>query len=88
MLRWYGGGAEELRNAQKSLSHLQRMTCFGNYWWYAFNTNVCFKGYVNIATLTFVHTTKARQAVNRLLGKGCSYVPNFGHSEVLIKMTD
>jgi hypothetical protein len=30
---------------------------------------------------------KARQAVNRLLGKGCSYVPNFGHSEVLIKMT-
>jgi hypothetical protein len=19
---------------------------FGNYWWYAFNTNVCFRGYV------------------------------------------
>jgi hypothetical protein len=34
------------------LSHLQRMTClndvFGNYWWYAFNTNVCFRGYVNV----------------------------------------
>jgi hypothetical protein len=25
---------------------------------------------------------------NRLLGNGCSYVLNFGHSEVLIKMTD
>jgi hypothetical protein len=25
---------------------------------------------------------------NRLLGNGCSYVPKFGHSEVLIKMTD
>jgi hypothetical protein len=31
---------------------------------------------------------EARQATNRLLGNGCSYVPNFGHSEVLIKMTD
>jgi hypothetical protein len=32
---------------------------------------------------------EARQAANRLLGNGCSYyVPNFGHSEVLIKMTD
>jgi hypothetical protein len=31
---------------------------------------------------------EARQVVNRLLGNGCSYAPNFGHSEVLIKMTD
>jgi hypothetical protein len=30
----------------------------------------------------------ARQAANRLLGNGCSYVPNFEHSEVLIRMTD
>jgi hypothetical protein len=30
---------------------------FGNYWWYAFNTNVCFRGYVNVATLTFVRRT-------------------------------
>jgi hypothetical protein len=30
---------------------------FGIYWWYAFNTNVCFRGYVNVATLTFVHKT-------------------------------
>jgi hypothetical protein len=31
---------------------------------------------------------EARQAANRLPGNGCSYVPNFGYSEVLIKMTD
>jgi hypothetical protein len=31
---------------------------FGNYLWYAFNTNVCFRGHVNVATLTFVHKTK------------------------------
>jgi hypothetical protein len=31
---------------------------------------------------------EARQAANRLVGYGCSYVLNFGHSEVLIKMTD
>jgi hypothetical protein len=31
---------------------------------------------------------EARQAANRLLRNGCSYVPNFGHLEVLIKMTD
>jgi hypothetical protein len=31
---------------------------------------------------------ETRQAANRLLGNGCSYVPNFWHSEVLIKMTD
>jgi hypothetical protein len=31
---------------------------FGNYWWYAFNTIVCFRGYDNVATLTFVHKTR------------------------------
>jgi hypothetical protein len=31
---------------------------FGNCWWYAFNTNVCFRGYINVATLTFVHKTR------------------------------
>jgi hypothetical protein len=31
---------------------------------------------------------EARQVANRLLGNGCSYVPNFEPSEVLIKMTD
>jgi hypothetical protein len=58
----------ELKNAQKRLSHLQRMTCL----WYAFNTNVCFRGYVNVATLKFVHIC----------------VPSFGYLAVLIRMTD
>jgi hypothetical protein len=31
---------------------------------------------------------EARQAANRLLGIGCSYVPNFVHSGVLMKITD
>jgi hypothetical protein len=30
----------------------------------------------------------ARQVASRLLGNGCSHMPNFGHSEVLIRMTD
>jgi hypothetical protein len=41
--------------------------------------------------LPFLHLfikQEARQAVNGLLGNGCSYVPNFGHLEALIKMTD
>jgi hypothetical protein len=33
---------------------------FGNYWWYTYNTNVCFRGYVNVAILTFVHKTRGR----------------------------
>jgi hypothetical protein len=33
---------------------------FGNYWWYAFNTNVYFRGYINVATLTFVHKTRGQ----------------------------
>jgi hypothetical protein len=31
---------------------------------------------------------EAKQVANRLLGNGCSYVPNFGHSEVLIRLTE
>jgi hypothetical protein len=38
------------------------------------------RGYVKVATLTFVHKTIGQA--------GGSYVPNFGHSEDLIKMTD
>jgi hypothetical protein len=33
------------------------------------------------------HKKEARQA-NRLLGNGYSNMPNFGHSEVLIRMSD
>jgi hypothetical protein len=45
-------GAEKC--SEKALS-LAADDMFGYYWWYAFNTNVCFRGYVNVATLTFVH---------------------------------
>jgi hypothetical protein len=38
--------------------------------------------------LHFFIKQEARQAANRLLENGCSYVSNFGHSEVLIKITD
>jgi hypothetical protein len=41
-----------------------------------------------LASLHLFIKQEARQAANRLLRHGCSYVPNFGHSEVLIKMTD
>jgi hypothetical protein len=88
MLRWYGGREWSCKCSEKALS-LAGDDVFGNNWWYAFNSNVCFRGYVNVATLTFVHIKQeARQAAYRLLRNGCSYVPNFGHSKVLIKMTD
>jgi hypothetical protein len=48
----------ELKNAQKKLFAADDM--FGYYWWYAFNTNVCFRGYVIVATLTFVHKTRGQ----------------------------
>jgi hypothetical protein len=75
-------GAE--KSSEKALS-LAADDVFGNYWWYAFHTNVCLRGYVNVLFIK----QEARQAANRLLlGNGCSYMSNFGHSEVLIKMID
>jgi hypothetical protein len=50
-------GAEKC--SEKSLL-LAADDVFGNYWWYAFNTNVCFRGYVNVATLTFVNKTRGQ----------------------------
>jgi hypothetical protein len=38
--------------AEKCSEKLAVDDVFGNYWWYAFNTNVCFRGYVNVTTLT------------------------------------
>jgi hypothetical protein len=38
--------------------------------------------------LHLVIKQEARQAAYRLQGNGCSYVPNFGHSEFLIKKTE
>jgi hypothetical protein len=45
--------------SKKPLS-LAAVDVFENYWWYAFNTNVCFRGYVNVPTLTFVHKTRGQ----------------------------
>jgi hypothetical protein len=79
---------KQLKNAEKRLSHLQRMTY------------LCITGGMRstptsvievILMLPLLHLfikQEARQAVNRLLGNGCSYEPNFGQSEFLIRMTD
>jgi hypothetical protein len=40
-----------------------------------------------LSPLHLIIKQEARQAANRL-GNGCSYMPNFAHSEVLIRMTD
>jgi hypothetical protein len=41
-----------------------------------------------LLALHFFIKQETRQAANRLLENGCSYVPNFGYSKVLIKMAD
>jgi hypothetical protein len=51
-------GAEKF--SEESLS-LAEDDVFGNNWWYAFITNVCFRGYVNVATFTFVHKTRGQK---------------------------
>jgi hypothetical protein len=50
-------GAEKC--SEKAIS-LAADDVFGNYSWYAFNTNVCFRGFVNVASLTFVHRTRGQ----------------------------
>jgi hypothetical protein len=50
-------GAEKC--VEKDLS-LAADDVFENFWWYAFNTNVCFRGYGNVAILTFVHKTRGQ----------------------------
>jgi hypothetical protein len=46
--------------SEKALS-LAADDVFGNYCWYAFNTtNVCFRGYVNVATLTIFQKTRSQ----------------------------
>jgi hypothetical protein len=50
-------GAEKC--SEKALS-LAVDDMFGNYWWYAFNTNVCFRGYGNVATFTIVHKSRGQ----------------------------
>jgi hypothetical protein len=50
-------GAEKCSEKSQSLA---ADDVFGNYGWYAFDTNFCFRGYVNVATLTFVHKTRGQ----------------------------
>jgi hypothetical protein len=82
----------ELKKAQKSLSHLKRMTCLGitgvHWWCMRLTPTSALEVMLMLPRLHLFIKQEARQAANRLLGNGCSYVPNFRHSEVLIKMTD
>jgi hypothetical protein len=58
----FAGMVEEIgaeKCSEKSLSFAAD-DVLGNYWWYAFNTNVCFRDYVNVAILTFVHKTRGQ----------------------------
>jgi hypothetical protein len=57
---------------------------FWNYWWYASALEVM----LMLPPLHLCIKQEARQAANRLLENGCSCVPNFGHSEVLFRITD
>jgi hypothetical protein len=55
VVAWLESGAEK---SPETVISLAADGLFGNNWWYAFNTNVSFRGYVNVATLTFVHKTR------------------------------
>jgi hypothetical protein len=85
---WFVGIVEESRAEKCSETALSLAADYmnGNNWWYAFNTNIYFGGCVNVATLTVVLKEDARKAANSHLGNGSSYVSNFGHSEVLIRI--
>jgi hypothetical protein len=78
----------ELKNYQKRFSHLQRMTCSVITGCMRSSPTSALEVMLMLPPLNLFIKQEARQAANRLLRNGCSYVPNFGHSEVLIKMTD
>jgi hypothetical protein len=77
-----------LKNAQERLSHLQRMTCLGITGGMRSTPTSTLEVMLMLPPLHLFIKQKARQATNRLLGNGYSYLPNFGRSEVLIRMTD
>jgi hypothetical protein len=56
----FAGMVEESGKCSETALSLAADDVFGNYWWYAFNTNVYFRGYINVATLTFVHKTRGQ----------------------------
>jgi hypothetical protein len=78
----------EPKNVKKSLSHLLRMTCLGITGGMRSTPTSALEVMLMLPPLQLVIKQEVRQAGDRLLENGCSYVPNFGHSEVLIKMTD
>jgi hypothetical protein len=78
----------ELKNAQKRLSHLQRMTCLEITGGMRLTPTSTLEAILMLPPLYLLIKQEARQAANGLLGNGCSYVLNFGHSEVFIKITD
>jgi hypothetical protein len=79
MLRWYGAESGAEKCSEKAIS-LAADDVFENYWWYALDTNVCFRPLevmLMLPTLYLFTKQEARQVAYRLLGNGCSYVPNF-----------
>jgi hypothetical protein len=78
----------ELKNAQKRFSDLQRVTCLGITGGMRSTPTSALEVVLILPPLHVFIKQEARQVANRLLGNGCSYVPNFRHSEVLIKMND
>jgi hypothetical protein len=78
----------KLKNAQKWLFHMQRMTSLGITGGMRSTLTSALEVMLKLPPLHLFIKQVARQAANRLLGNGCSYVPNFGHLAVLIKMTD
>jgi hypothetical protein len=83
---WWPGYT--LPYVQKSLSHLLRMTCLGITGGMRSTPTSALEVMLMLPPLQLVIKQEVRQAADRMLENGCSYVPNFGHSEVLIKMTD
>jgi hypothetical protein len=70
----------ELKNAQKILSHLMRMTFLGINGCMRLTPTSSLEVMLMLPRLHLFIKQEARQAANRLL--------NFRHSEVLFKMTD
>jgi hypothetical protein len=74
----------KLKNAQTWLFHMEPLTSLGSTGGMRSTSTSALKVMLKLPPLKQV----ARQAANRVLGNGCSYMPNFGHLTVLIKMTD
>jgi hypothetical protein len=84
---WWLGSRVEQKKAKKLLSHLQRMACLGNTGGMR-STPTSLEVMLMLLPLHLFIKQEARQVANRLLENVCSYMPIFGHSEVLIRMTD